>query len=137
MEITAAGPVNRHITEYLTTTPGVKQYRCKTLQNPDYFYDGQAFAPVDVSATKDTVSGAGGIWLRDKGIVSFGCKKSDDAYKLFGLRAAVNSSNSPSRASRSTGRRRRSTSVTGWPFPRLQRGSATTFSSSLPGSGAG
>ncbi len=86
IEITSQGPLNRHITEFLTTTPGLRQYRCKTLQNPDFYYNGQIFAPVDVAAVKDTVSNAGAIWLRDKGIVSVGYKKADDAYKLFGLR---------------------------------------------------
>jgi len=97
IEITSQGPVNRHITEYLTTNPRVKQYKCKTLQNPDYFYDGQRFGAVDVSYRKDTSTDkAGGIWLRDKAIVSVGTKKADDAYKLFGLRPDENQSGSES-----------------------------------------
>ncbi len=97
LEIKSQGPVNRHITEYLTTTPGVKQYKCKTLQNPDYFYNGQIFAPVDVVHKLDiSTEKAGEIWLRDKAIVSVGTKKADDAYKLFGLRPDENQGGSES-----------------------------------------
>jgi hypothetical protein len=96
-EITSNGPVSRHITEYLTTDPRVKQYKCKTLQNPDYFYNGQIFAPVDVAYKLDTSTAkAGGIWLRDKAIVSVGTKKADDAYKLFGMRPDENQGGSES-----------------------------------------
>ena len=80
------GPVNRHITEYLTTDKRVKQYKCKTLQNPDYYYDGQVYAPIDIISQRAAVSKAGKINLRDRNIVSFGVKQADDAYKLFGLR---------------------------------------------------
>ena len=70
-EITSSGPVNRHITEYLTTDPRVKQYKCKTLQNPDYYYTGYIFAPVDVA--NQVLSGSNGsfdkpIHFRGKGI---------------------------------------------------------------------
>lgn len=96
-EITSFGAVNRHITEYLTDNPRVKQYKCKTLQNPDYYYNDSVFAPVDVAFKKDTSTDkAGGIWLRDKAIVSVGTKKDDDSYKLFGLRPDENQSGSES-----------------------------------------
>ena len=79
IQTTSSGPVNRHITEYLTDNLRVKQYKCKTLQNPDYYYDGSNFGAVDVGHKLDTSTDkAGGIWLRDKGIVSVGTKKSDD-----------------------------------------------------------
>jgi hypothetical protein len=86
-EITSFGPVSRHITEYLTTTPGVKRYRCNTLQNPLYYYDGARFQPVSITDVADTFNGKSeGIYLRDKSIVSVGIKKADDAYKFLGLR---------------------------------------------------
>lgn len=95
VEITSYGPVNRHITEYLTTDKRVRQYRCKTLQNPDYFYNGSVYAPVDPISKLDTSTGkAGNIFLRDKGIVSVGTKKADDGYKLFGLRPDENQNGS-------------------------------------------
>lgn len=97
IEITSSGPVNRHVTEFLTTTPGVKQYRCKTLQNPDWYFDGKSFDSVDPMFKLDTsTEKAGGLWLRKKGIVSVGTKKSDDAYKLFGLRPDENQGGSES-----------------------------------------
>ena len=97
-DITSSGALSRHITEYLTTDKRVKQYKCKTLQNPDYYRtpDG-LFLPVDVTERIDTSTAkAGGLWLRHKGIVSVGTKKSDDAYKLFGLRPDENQSGSES-----------------------------------------
>ena len=96
-EITSSGAVNRHITEYLTTDKRVKQYRCKTLQNPDYYYDGSVFGAVDVAHKLDTSTvQAGSIWLRDKAIVSVGTKQADDAYKIVGLRPDENQSGSES-----------------------------------------
>ena len=88
LEITSQGPVNRHITEYLTTHRGVKQYKCKTLQNPDYYYTGKIFAPVDVAA--QVLSDSNGsfnkpIHFRGKGIRSIGYKSTDDAYKFLGI----------------------------------------------------
>jgi hypothetical protein len=95
MEITSQGAVNRHITEYLTNVRGVKQYKCKTLQNPDYFYNGLIYAPVNAVSKLDTSTlSANRIFLRDKGIVSVGTKQSDDAYKLIGLRPDDNQSGS-------------------------------------------
>ena len=87
-DITSSGALSRHITEYLTTDKRVKQYKCKTLQNPDYYRtpDG-LFLPVDVTEMIDTSTAkAGRIYLRDRSIVSVGTKKADDAYKLIGLR---------------------------------------------------
>jgi hypothetical protein len=93
MEITSQGAVNRHITEYLTNVKGVKQYKCKTLQNPDYFYNGLIYAPVDAVSKLDTSTlSANRIYLRDKGIISVGTKQSDDAYKIIGLRPDENQS---------------------------------------------
>lgn len=87
-DITSSGALSRHITEYLTTDKRVKQYKCKTLQNPDYYRtpDG-LFLPFDVTERIDTSTAkAGRIYLRDRSIVSVGTKKADDAYKLIGLR---------------------------------------------------
>jgi len=94
--ITSSGPVNRHITEYLTDQRGVKQYRCKTLQNPDYYRTSDGlFLPVDATERLDTsTTHAGSIWLRDRGIFSIGTKKADDAYKIIGLRPDENQSGS-------------------------------------------
>jgi len=93
--ITSQGALSRHITEFLTTDPRVKQYKCKTIQNPDYYYDGSVFGAVDVAHKLDTSTvQAGSIWLRDKAIVSVGTKKADDAYKIIGLRPDDNQSGS-------------------------------------------
>ena len=37
-EIISSNPISRHITEYITDDPNVKHYKCKTLQNPDYYF---------------------------------------------------------------------------------------------------
>lgn len=96
MTITASGPLSRHITEYLTDQR-VKHYKCKTLQNPDFFFDGRVYGSVDAAYRYETSTDkAGGLWLRNKGIVSVGTKKSDDAYKLFGLRPDENQGGSES-----------------------------------------
>jgi len=86
-EITSYGPLTRNIREHLTTDRRVKVYRCNTLQNPLYYYDGAQFRDVDVTRVSDTFNAKSeGIYLRDRSIVSVGLKKADDAYKFLGLR---------------------------------------------------
>ena len=96
MSIISQGAISRHITEYLTDQR-VKHYKCKTLQNPDFFFDGRVYGAVDAAYKLDTsTEKAGGLFLRSKGIVSVGTKKADDAYKLFGLRPDENQGGSES-----------------------------------------
>jgi hypothetical protein len=85
-EITSSGALSRHITEYLTTDKKVKYYKCKTLQNPDFCFNGTLYTPVDATYKADTVTTAGSISLASKGIVSVGIKNADDQYKFIGLR---------------------------------------------------
>ena len=86
-DITSFGAVDRHITEYLTTDKRTKYYKCKTLQNPDYYYNGTLYQAVGPTYKVDTSTiGAGSISLASKGIVSVGVKSADDAYKFIGLR---------------------------------------------------
>ena len=85
-DITSYGAVDRHITEYLTTDKRVKYYKCKTLQNPDYCFNGKLYTPVDTTYKANTVTSAGSISLASKGIVSVGIKNADDQYKFIGLR---------------------------------------------------
>jgi hypothetical protein len=85
-EITSSGALSRHITEYLTTDKSVKYYKCKTLQNPDFCFNGTLYTPVDATYKADTVTTAGSISLASKGIVSVGIKNADDQYKFIGLR---------------------------------------------------
>lgn len=85
-DITSYGALSRHITEYLTTDKRVKYYKCKTLQNPDYCFNGKLYTPVDATYKADTVTSAGSISLASKGIVSVGIKNADNQYKFIGLR---------------------------------------------------
>lgn len=85
-EITSYGALSRHITEYLTTDKKVKYYKCKTLQNPDFCFNGTLYTPVDATYKADTVTNAGSVSLASKGIVSVGIKNADDQYKFIGLR---------------------------------------------------
>jgi hypothetical protein len=85
-DITSYGALSRHITEYLTTDKRVKYYKCKTLQNPDYCFNGVLYTPVDAAYKAGTVTRAGSISLASKGIVSVGIKNADDQYKFIGLR---------------------------------------------------
>ena len=85
-DITSYGALSRHITEYLTTDKRVKYYKCKTLQNPNYCFNGTLYVPVDATYKADTVTSAGSISLASKGIVSVGIKNADDQYKFIGLR---------------------------------------------------
>jgi hypothetical protein len=85
-DITSSGALSRHITEYLTTDKSVKYYKCKTLQNPDFCFNGTLYTPVDATYKADTVTTAGSISLASKGIVSVGIKNADDQYKFIGLR---------------------------------------------------
>lgn len=85
-EITKSGALSRHITEYLTTDKSVKYYKCKTLQNPDFCFNGTLYTPVDATYKTDTVTKAGSVSLASKGIVSVGIKNADDQYKFIGLR---------------------------------------------------
>jgi hypothetical protein len=85
-DITTSGALSRHITEYLTTDKSVKYYKCKTLQNPDFCFNGTLYTPVDATYKTDTVTKAGSVSLASKGIVSVGIKNADDQYKFIGLR---------------------------------------------------
>lgn len=85
-EITSSGALSRHITEYLTTDKSVKYYKCKTLQNPDFCFNGTLYTPVDATYKTNTVTNAGSASLASKGIVSVGIKNADDQYKFIGLR---------------------------------------------------
>ena len=89
-DITSYGALSRHITEYLTTDKRVKYYKCKTLQNPDYCFNGKLYTPVDTTYKANTVTSAGSISLASKGIVSVGIKNADDQYKFIGLRPDEN-----------------------------------------------
>jgi hypothetical protein len=85
-DITTSGALSRHITEYLTTDKKVKYYKCKTLQNPDFCFNGTLYTPVDATYKADTVTKAGSVSLASKGIVSVGIKNADDQFKFIGLR---------------------------------------------------
>ncbi len=86
-EITSSGAVNRHITECLTTDPRVKQYKCKTFQNPDYYKTPVGlFLPSDVTNMALAQANIGQVLLRGKNHVTVGMRTADNAYKFIGLR---------------------------------------------------
>lgn len=84
-DIKSTKPINRHITE-ITHVDGSIGYKCKTIQNPDYYYDGNSYQEIDVLHKAKKTSNIGNITLRGKNIISVGVRNDGDKYKLFGLR---------------------------------------------------
>lgn len=84
-EIISQQPINRHVTEFINDD-GTKSYKCKTLQNPDYYFDGEFYNDIDVVSKLSTESTIGDISLVDRNIVSVGIRKDGDKNKLYGFR---------------------------------------------------
>ncbi len=65
--------------------------RCYGHQNPQYYYDeNYDLNPINVSIVESSSSSIGGIYLRNKNIISVGHRNSSETYKYLGLRPSQN-----------------------------------------------